>query len=63
MTKSENSVSETSKQRANMRGGFMRRIYWAICRVASPKNEFTTIFWISVQIRQCRCLSGGKDII
>jgi len=52
MTKSKNSVSEASKQRANMRGGFDESICWAICRVASPKNEFTTIFWISLQIRQ-----------
>jgi len=35
-----------------MRGGFDESICWAICRVASPKNEFTTIFWISLQIRQ-----------
>jgi hypothetical protein len=45
-----------------MRGGFHASIYWAICRVASLKNEMTTIFWISLQIRQLPVPSAGKDI-
>src|SRR5213593_406159 len=63
MTKSKKDrVSGTGKQRANMGEGFRRRFIGQFAEWYLLKNQLTTIFWISLQIRESPDPSTGKTI-